>query len=171
MLKAILCIALCIAAFASNLNPLRHADLHFSAEDDSVKNAVPIPGDIWSLLKQDADVSDAAQNQTPPTKSPPRAWFSAARVHLHGSSANDLVVMGRGPIRGANMTTFWVFADTLRGRKLVLKLPAHDLVIRDAESDGYKIIDASAVIGAAHVSTLTYKFDGNHYILSRKIVE
>ena len=69
---------------------------------------------------------------------------------------------------GANVTEFWVFAETSRGPKLVLRIPAHDLLIRQTESGGYRIIEASAITAAAHVSTLTYKFDGNHYVRSRK---
>lgn len=170
MLKAILSLALCIVAVTWNLNPLQHADLHFSAEDDSVKNPVPIPEAIWLILQDDADVQTIEQHQTPPIRNPPRSWFSAARVHLHGSSANDLVVQGVGSIAGANVSTFWVFADTGRGPTLLLKTPAHDLVIRDAESNGYKVIEASAVIAAAHVVTLTYHFDGELYrLFSRRV--
>ena len=77
------------------------------------------------------------------------------------------MVQGEGAMMGANVTEFWVFAETPRGSRLVLKAPAHDLVIRDIASGGYKIIEASAVI-AGHVSTLTYKFDGNQYILYRR---
>jgi hypothetical protein len=101
-------------------------------------------------------------------KTPANTWFSAAFVHLHGAIGNDLVVQGEGPMMGANVTEFWVFAETARGPKLVLKVPAHDLLIRETESGGYRIIEASAITAATHVSTLTYRFDGNHYVLSRK---
>jgi hypothetical protein len=50
------------------------------------------------------------------------------------------------------------------GPELLLKVSAHDLVIRDIESSGDKIIEASAVI-AGNVSTLIYKFNGSQYIL------
>jgi hypothetical protein len=165
----VLAVALSIASTSpiSGLKLLLSSDQHFGAEDDAVNNAVPIPGGVWSLLKQDADVQEVLQHQNPPLKAPPRTWFSAAVIHLHGASGNDLVVQGEGRLMGANVTEFWVFTETPRGPKLVLKIPAHDLAIRDIESGGYKIIEASAVI-AGHVSTLTYKFDGNQYILYRR---
>jgi hypothetical protein len=169
MLIGLLSIALCIVSVASNaaVNALHHADLHFSAEN-SVKNAVPVPEAIWSLLKEDADVREVEERETPPIRNPPRNWFSAARVHLHTPRANDFIVQGEGPLMGANLSTFWVFGDTASGAKLLLKIPAHDLVIRDAESNGYKVIEASAVIAAAHVVTLTYKFNGERYLLSSR---
>jgi hypothetical protein len=156
MLMTVLTVALSIASASF--------DQHFSAEDDGVKNAVPIPDGVWSLLKHDTDVQKVLENQSPALKAPPRAWFSATVVHLHGESGNDLVVQGEGQMMGANVTEFWVFAETPRGPKLVLKVPAHDMVIRDAESGGYKVIEASAVI-AGRVSTRTYKFDRNQYNL------
>ena len=170
MVIPVLAFTLCIASVIQNLdsNPVQFSGLHFSAEDEGVKNAVPIPEDVWSLLKQDGDVLEVLKHQSPTATTPPRTWFSAAFVHLHGAIGNDLVVQGEGPMMGANVTEFWVFAETSRGPKLVLRIPAHDLLIRETESGGYRIIEASAITAAAHVSTLTYKFDGNHYVRSRK---
>lgn len=156
MLIPVLAFTLCIASVTQNLdsNPEQSSDLHFSAEDEGVKNAVPTPDGVWSLLKQDDDVREALQNQNSTVKTPPRTWVSAAIVHLHEASENDLVVQGQGPMMGANVTEFWVFAETSHGPKLVLKIPAHDLLIREARSGGYKIIEASAITAATHVSNV-----------------
>jgi hypothetical protein len=155
-----------------NLGELSHKSfqssaLHFSAEDEVVKNAVPIPDEVWSLLMEDIDVRDVLQHQTPPLSVPPKNWFSATFVHLHEQRENDLAVQGEGPMMGANVTEFWVFAATERGPKLVLKVPAHDLVLRNRVSNGYRVIEASAIT-ASRVSTLTYSFDGSHYVPTRK---
>ncbi|WP_433963965.1 hypothetical protein [Tunturiibacter gelidiferens] len=168
MLLPKLAVALSIAVVSANpgTNPLQSSDLHFSAEDVDVKDAVPISDEIWSLLKEDIDVRDQLQRQNAPLKDP-KNWFSAAVVHLHKANEYDLVVQGEGPMMGANVTEFWVFAETKRGPKLVLKAPAHDLLLRNHVSNGYRIIEASAVT-ALRVSTLTYTFDGNHYVLIQK---
>ena len=72
MLIPVLAVALNIASASSNSpNLLRASDPHFSAENDGVKNAVPIPDGVWSLLKQDADVQRALDYQSPPLKAPP----------------------------------------------------------------------------------------------------
>jgi hypothetical protein len=81
-LAAALSLALMPPISNSNLS-LQSSDLHFSAEDDGVKNTVPIPDGIWSLLKEDVDVQDVMRNQNPPLKEPQRSWFSATVVHLH----------------------------------------------------------------------------------------
>jgi hypothetical protein len=172
MFLPVLAVVLSVAQISQNPDSgwLRAADLHFSAEDFSVKNAVPIPDGIWSLLKQDTGVRELLQNRNPPLGDPPRAWFSATVAHLHGASENDLVVQAEGELSGANVTDFWVFAETPHGPRQVLKTSGHDLVIRNLKSDGYKIIEARAVI-AGHVSTLTYKFNGSQYILYRRASE
>jgi hypothetical protein len=48
MLIPVLAFTLCIASVAQNLdsNPEQSSDLHFSAEDESAKNAVPIPDGV-----------------------------------------------------------------------------------------------------------------------------
>jgi hypothetical protein len=169
MFMPVLVTMLSIASILPNSesNLLRSSDLHFSAEDAGVKNSVSIPNGVWLLLKQDADVQEVLENQNPPLKAPPRTWFSAVAVHLGGANGDVLVVQGESQMMGANVTEFWVFGEAPPGPKLLLKVSAHDLVIRDVESGGDKIIEASAVI-AGHVSTLIYKFNGSQYILYRQ---
>jgi hypothetical protein len=165
--KLVVALSITLVSTNSAVNPLQTADVHFSAEDELVKNAVPIPDEIWPLLKVDSDVQDQLRRQTPPLKDPPKNWFSAAFVHLREQNENDLVVQGEYPMMGANVTEFWVFAETNRGPQLVLKVPAHDLFLLNRVSNGYRVIEASAVT-ALHVSTSTYTFDGSHYVPVRK---
>jgi hypothetical protein len=70
--------------------------------------------------------------------------------------------MGVGPLRGANVVTFWVFCATAHGYDLVLTAPAHDLIVKSARWKGhYNIALMSA--SARQVSTIVYRFDGKRY--------
>lgn len=101
------------------------------------------------------------------TGNPPGSWFSASEVHLDGSGETDLVVMGRGPLRGANVTTFWVFRGTLQGHVLVLTIPAHDLEITNTRWNGYRKIRTDAMTAVRSYTNL-YRFDGGQYQAYKK---
>lgn len=72
----------------------------------------------------------------------PCAWFAASEIHLDGSDKRDLVMIGKGMLQGANVTTLWVFAQRPQGLKVLLTLPAHDLLIKPTRTNGYRNIQA-----------------------------
>ena len=92
----------------------------------------------------------------------PKSWFAASEVRLDGPSEHDFVVIGKGMLQGANVTTFWVFAQGPQGLKLVLTLPAHDLSIKPTRTNGYRNIQA-VMMTAGRVSTAELRFDGKEY--------
>jgi len=92
----------------------------FSAEDTGVEKPVVIPEEVMVILRQDEGVRNALKYENVPADKPPASWFSASEVHLRGSAQDDLVVLGEGDLRGANVITFWIFRDTDHGHELVL---------------------------------------------------
>jgi hypothetical protein len=136
--------------------------LQFSAEDDSVKNPVAIPSDAWSILKSDPGVLEVLANRGLSVDQLPASWFTASEIHLDGRNESDLVVVGKGPLQGANVTTFWVFLRQPQGLKLVLNAPAHDLIIKPTRQNGYKTIEIASAT-AVRLSKTTFQFDGNQY--------
>jgi hypothetical protein len=144
-------------------NKLHYSEqLQFSAEDENVRQPVRIPDDAWSMLKKDANVLEVLTNQKLPVDQLPTPWFTASEVHLGGPNERDLVVIGKGPLQGANVTTFWVFLHTPHGLKLVLTVPAHDLAIKPARWNGFKSIEIASAT-AVQVSRASYRFDGKQY--------
>ena len=134
----------------------------FSVEDDTVKSPISIPEEAWSVLRKDTSVLDVLADQNLSAEQLPKSWFTASAVHLSGSNERDLVVMGKGPLQGANVTTFWVFAQRPEGLRLVLNAPAHDLVIKPMRWNGYKTIEIASAT-AVRLSKVTFRFDGNQY--------
>jgi hypothetical protein len=86
-------------------------------------------------------------------------------VHLAGAREEDILVMGEGTLRGANMITFWVFRPTVRGYELILNGPAHDLTVGKTRWKGFReIVLRSATANKVHEATL--RFNGRRYVLS-----
>jgi hypothetical protein len=143
-----------------------HEQTSFSAEDEGVKNPVSVPQDIILLLTKDDYVRRAMENADPVVKAPPQDWFSASVVHLSASGEEDLIVQAKGPLRGANVDTFWVFLRTPNGAELVLTAPVHDLAIKRARHNGYRDIE---LLGATAVewSTTLLRFNGRKYEVYR----
>jgi hypothetical protein len=136
--------------------------LRFSAEATSVKRPVPIPQDVLAILRKDEEVRDGLKDEGIPAEQIPLSWFSASAIHLSNPNRVDLVVMGQGPLRGANVITFWVFRATTRGYELVLTAPAHDLIVSNTRWKGYRDIELVSMT-ARQISTVLLRFDGKTY--------
>jgi hypothetical protein len=62
---------------------------------------------------------------------------------------------------------FWLFADHGDGKyTLVLSTAAHDLIIKQSRSKGYKDIELRAMT-ATEMSSVIYRFNGRIYLRAR----
>jgi len=141
------------------------AQSYFSAEDSSVEKPIPLPQDVRATLSKDELVRNEAENDGIPINAIPSSWFSASVVHLTSPSKGDLLVVAQGPLRGSNVTTFWVFAGSRDGFQLVLTAPAHDLRIRSSRSRAYRDIETTSMT-ASQVASDVYRFNGKRYTKS-----
>jgi hypothetical protein len=139
------------------------AQTHFSAEDSSVRQPVAIPNSVLTVLREDEAVRIALANDGISAGNLPRSWLSASATHLSNSKELDLVVMGEGALRGTNITTFWVFCATAGGYNLVLTAPAHDLIVKNARSNGHRDIELISMT-AVQVSRVLLRFNGERYV-------
>ncbi len=136
---------------------------HFSAEGDITKEPVSVPKSVLTILAKDKHVQGLLEDENIQPEKIPSSWFLAGTVHLSSHPKTDLVVMGVGPLRGANVVTFWVFCATVHGYELVLTAPAHDLIVKNTRWKGhYEITLMSAT--AKEVFTVWYRFDGKRYV-------
>jgi len=119
------------------------------------------------MLARDPDVKQILESERLPVEKLPTSWFLASEVHLRGSNERDLVVVGTGPVSGANVTTFWIFRPRGRRFELLLNAPAHWLEIKEARSNGYKDIELVSAT-AVTVSTVLCEFEGVTYKPSSK---
>jgi hypothetical protein len=167
-MKPLFCIlALCVIALAQHrkLPAVRHSNTEqtvFSAEDESVKNPVPLPAAAEKLILQDPDVQSVLESEAAAADKLPPSWYSASNVHLCTPTAKDLVVVGNPPLSGGNTARFWVLHKMAAGYAVVLDGPTHSLEIKNTRHHGCRdieLISASAV----QFSTTTLHFNGNKY--------
>ena len=149
-------------ASAQSRGPSNPEQLHFSAEDSEVKHPITLPAGAIDIIKKDPDVVEALKNRDKPLTDLPMTWITAAAVHLDGRDETDIVIVARGLLAGANVTTFWVLRPKGQGFELLLTAPAHDLYVRNTRTNGYRDIEIMAAT-AVRVSTVTFKLDGDRY--------
>jgi hypothetical protein len=147
--------------------PVPSEQQQFSAEDKGVQRPVSIPDDVLAILAKDKFVQRTVEYERPIDGKLPASWFSASAIHLGGPDEIDLVILGEGPLGGANVITFWVFCATPHGYELVLTAPAHDLIVKNTRWKGYRQIEMSAETAVVFTSVL-FRWDGRKYIEFRE---
>jgi hypothetical protein len=147
------------------------AQRQFSAEDERVKCPVTLPAKVGAALAKDPYVVDLLSRLGLPAGTVPRSWYLASEVRLNGPGERHFVVIGNGPLLGANVTKFWIFGLN-RGRVTVplSAAVAHDLIINETSSNGYKNIELLAGT-AVTVSTVLLKFKNGRYTVARSKLE
>src|SRR5947209_7667919 len=101
----------------------------FSAEDDKVADAVPLPDCVRQLLATDGHVVNTLRHEELPAEQLPADWFTASRTELGEHRGIYFVVMGASMMRGANINPFWVFRRSTKSCDLLLSVGAHDLAV------------------------------------------
>jgi hypothetical protein len=99
-----------------------------------------------------------------------QSWFSVAQVRLHGPKEEDLVVEAKGPLSGANVNLFWVFVASPEGLKLVLRAPAHDLILRPEQWGGYRTIELDSMT-CCRISTTRLRFERGEFRPYRSVTK
>ena len=139
---------------------------HFSAEDSRVSRPINLPEGVLAMISKEEVVRDTLEDEG--KSQLPRDWLSAAEVHLAGPNEKDFVVMAVGLLRGANITTFWVFRPTSGGGyEMLLDAPAHDLIIKESRSKGYRDIELLSAT-AVSVTTVNVRFDAKKYQIQKR---
>jgi hypothetical protein len=122
--------------------------------------------ELYVLAKDELMRKEMDQNP-PITKLTPDG-LEATVVHLHGPNERDVVIVGSGrPFIGANVGPFWVIRDLPSGPQVVLGTVSLALTIQKSSSNGFRDIEAFAVL-ATHGSVTDYHFDGTKYLLYRQ---
>ena len=146
-----------------------HEQSSFNAEDETVERPAALPEGVLIILRNDPGILNTLKVDKLLPGQLPLAWFLASEIHLGGHDQTDLIVMGVGPLRGANVNTFWIFRKAPQGYELILNEVAHDLRVLRTRGKGYRDIRLAAVVSQAAV-TLLYRFNGHKYQLYKRKV-
>jgi hypothetical protein len=142
----------------------------FSAEDESVKHPATVPPELNRILAHDPAVMGVLEYEHLASDAVPGSWLLASEIHLSNSAERDLVVIAAGPLSGANVTTFWIFRSTNHGYELLLDAPAHDMVVKNSRTNGYRDVELVSAT-AVTVSTVLCKFKAGTYLPASKKLE
>ena len=162
--------SVCGPGSAQVKQPIRSEQRHFSAEDTGVKKPVVIPDDVLAILAKDERVRLTVEYEKPLDGKLPASWFSASAIHLSSPDKTDLVVVGVGPLLGANVTTFWIFSATPNGHELAMTAAAHDLIVKKTLWKGYREIEMSGET-AVEITRVQYRWEGKQYVAYEETLE
>src|ERR1700690_2238671 len=104
MIKAAMVAFAVASAFGAEPEQVR-----FSAGDESVEHAIHLPDEVVAILKNDGAVRQVLESEDLSAGHLPISWVVALEGHLAGSKEKEIVVGGMGKLKGAGLTTFWVF--------------------------------------------------------------
>jgi hypothetical protein len=157
----------CAGALAAHKTPPAHKVVaeqsHFSAEDKGVRNPVPIPADVWAMLKKDSHTQIYLDDKDPLKAAEiQRSWFSATVVHLRNPSEDDLVVAAEGPLAAGELETWWVFMNTPQGMKLVMTAVTHGLTLLTDRFKGVRMIDVDSMT-CCQVTTSSWRYEDGEF--------
>jgi hypothetical protein len=137
----------------SKESPREQAD--FGADQEKLDRPVPVPDQVVQAIR---DVDKAPPDELP------AEWLLASGIHLDGPNEIDLIVLGTGGLRGAHTVPFWVFRKKQTGYELVLATGGDGLSVLKTRWKGFREINALGIgFAGREITTVTYRFDGQHY--------
>jgi hypothetical protein len=156
--KSFLLAALFVFTTAAAPAQILEAPEHFRAEDNAVPNPATLPDPAMQILLKD----DTVRRVLGKSAHINPKWLLVSKIQLAGSEEDDYIAMGRGPLGGATIASFWVFRVRGKSFDLVLHLSAHDLILRTTATHGLRDLEAVNI----NVNTITiadFAFDGARY--------
>ena len=106
------------------------------------------------------------RNESPALALFPPNWVQCYPVHLGAKNETDYVVMGIGPLLGANVTSFWVYRLINEFPVLVMQAPEFAIELLKTRHNGLLDIQLSSAT-AVTLNEVILRFDGRRYVRSR----
>lgn len=140
------------------------SQMQFTIEDGT-ENSIQCPVTMNQAMLQ-ALMNDELVKQTMTSEGMvhlPATWFLATTIELTSSQERDLLVIGQGPLLGANVSPFWILRPQgSKWQTILAGAPAHDLLITSHRTMGYRDIELISIT-ATTIFTNVLKFDGSNY--------
>jgi len=145
-----------------------HEQTVFNAQDLRVERPVDIPQPILSVLANDEYVSSMKEDAPGNASFPPRDWFAASLLVTRKSGSRLYLILGKGPLVGAHVTTFWLveFGVDAKPPTVLLRVAADQLIVGKHDASSYPKVTAVVVTQQA-VTDTTYRFSSGKYLSVR----
>jgi len=129
---------------------------------DSIQHPVSLSPEVLKVLLASHPAKETFEILNDSEKHDPSQLFQAAEVHLSSSNEVDLVVIGLGPMRGAENRWFWVVRSANKNPQVILFSGGDSLEVTDKKTHGYKDIGV-VWMSSLETETSIYQFDGTFY--------
>lgn len=96
-----------------------------------------------------------------------RKLFLVVRVHLKDAGETDEVVLGKGPMSGADCDWFWVVRDLGGHAEILLFENAYGVYLLESRTNGYRDVRSVAFAGSTAYTNF-FHYDGQRYIAVHK---
>jgi hypothetical protein len=131
--------------------------------EECFNGTVPIRRDVVAAIFQTEEGKMGAAMLTEEQRQHPESLFKAQALHLVSGGEQDLIVMGSGPMSGADNAWFWIVRKTPSGPEAVLWIGALGVSILRRSTHGLRDIE-SGWCSAAFCETKRYRFNGKMYV-------
>jgi hypothetical protein len=134
--------------------------------EEEVQNPVEIPESIIELLLR---VESIDSQSCSGSSEKLRECLVASRAHLGSEKFGAVfIIMGRGKLRGANVTPFWVIKDGQEGPEILLRTTALEIGIKGTGTG--RVADVYSISATAnHIDTTLYRYrEGTYQAIQTK---
>ena len=136
----------------------------FSAGDDRFDRSVPISQDVVKLLLRTEEAKVALRVATDQELREPGKSFRAVEIHLSESNEVALLVLGVGPMHGADNAWFWIVLSPGVRPRVALFATGESVELMDSRTRNHADI-RSRWSSPRDTCTRIYHFNGQRYWL------
>lgn len=136
----------------------------FTAGDERFDRSVPIPKDVVKLLLRTAEAKYALGLATDREQRELEQSFLAVKVHLSESNETALLVLGVGPMHGADNAWFWIVLSPSVRPKIALFATGESVELMNSRTRNHVDI-RSRWSSPRDTCTRIYHFNGQRYRL------
>jgi hypothetical protein len=164
-LIGIVCLAGPLAAQSSTARVFEGPSL-FSPDyepNDPFKHAHPPTNDELDALLRTREARDAADQLKKLNREQLRNIFSVVRIYIADLDEIDDLVLGSGPLSGADNDWFWIVRRAGGHAEVILFAHTLSLELLRKQTNGYRDVRTIWSSAAGYTLTDIYRYDGSRY--------
>jgi hypothetical protein len=158
------------AAMAQTKRPV-HEPTVFSAEDEDTsafRNALPPSNAVLDALLKTTEAQQSADELQKMGREEQRELFHVVPMHLSRPDEVDWIVLGSGPMSGADNEWYWVVHQVGKRAEVLLFANGLALNVLWSRTNGYKDIETSWAGNLGYEVDRYFHYDGTRYKLVRE---
>ena len=133
-------------------------------EDSGLENAQPPSDAVLDALLKTSEANEAKDDLAVLSRDQMRDLFKVVKVHLKGAVEADYVVLGSGPLSGADCFWFWIVRERQGKAKVLLFENPLKLELSKRRTNGYRDI-RSSWCSAAFCHDRLFRYSADRYRL------